>query len=308
MALFLNTPKLNLWIPKLIQEAEKELVLIVPYIQISKNIFNSLKIANKNGVEIILIYRENKLSDIQKEKLLSLSNINLLHHPNIHCKCYFNGDLLIISSMNLYDYSEKNNREMGTLFFKWDTELDNTEKEIQYYSDDKEIFDDAVFEIKDIVRGSSIENLSERTKKTSFNVDIIKTDEEIEIDWCNKINKYFLNKKFKPFENSKNIWFSKCENFFDNVDVVFEYRRIAMIFKLNEKELKVLYSKWNETYEEFEFRGFKYYWNYYEQPLYVYKDNNFDWDSLKNNDKLRFKKLNEGINLIVQRYRKLTGK
>jgi phosphatidylserine/phosphatidylglycerophosphate/cardiolipin synthase-like enzyme len=126
MALFLNTNRFNEWLPKLISEAESELVIIVPYIQISNNIFKALNTADANGVEIILIYRENKLSVEEKNKLLLLNNISLLHHPNIHCKCYFNGDLLIIGSMNLYEYSEKNNREMGTLFSRIDLELDDT--------------------------------------------------------------------------------------------------------------------------------------------------------------------------------------
>jgi phosphatidylserine/phosphatidylglycerophosphate/cardiolipin synthase-like enzyme len=60
MALFLNTPKLNYWIPKLIEESKEELILIVPYIQTSENILNALNVADNKGVEITLIYRENK--------------------------------------------------------------------------------------------------------------------------------------------------------------------------------------------------------------------------------------------------------
>jgi hypothetical protein len=47
MAIFLNTPKLNYWINRLIKESQKELILIVPYIQTSQNIFNALVKANK---------------------------------------------------------------------------------------------------------------------------------------------------------------------------------------------------------------------------------------------------------------------
>ncbi|WP_372758107.1 phospholipase D family protein [Mariniflexile sp.] len=99
------------------EESKEELILIVPYIQASENVLNALKIADNNGVEITLVYRENKLSDLEKNKLLALKNINLLHHPNVHCKCYYNGDLLIVGSMNLYEYSEKNNREIGMLMW-----------------------------------------------------------------------------------------------------------------------------------------------------------------------------------------------
>ena len=138
MPLFLNTKKLNYWLPKLISKAEKELVIIVPYIQTSERIFEALKIANSNQVEIILIYRENKLPIKEKEKLLSLNNINLLHHPNIHCKCYYNGEILILSSMNLYDYSEKNNREMGILACNEFFNEDSNKYNFEYYEEDSE--------------------------------------------------------------------------------------------------------------------------------------------------------------------------
>lgn len=158
MAIFLNTPKLNHWIPKLIQESEKELILVVPYIQTSDNIYESLQTADKNNVEITLIYRENKLSEKEKLKLISLKNLNLLHHPNIHCKCYFNGQLLIVGSMNLYDYSEINNREMGVLIHH--TSLNQKGEEDDWScGDDKALFDDAITEIREIVNGSKIENL-----------------------------------------------------------------------------------------------------------------------------------------------------
>jgi hypothetical protein len=35
--------------------------------------------------------------------------------PNLHAKCYFNEDRMVITSMNMYEFSEKHNREMGVL-------------------------------------------------------------------------------------------------------------------------------------------------------------------------------------------------
>ncbi len=312
MALFLNTSRLNYWIPKLIQEAEKELILIVPYIQTSDNIFKSLKIADKKDVEIILIYRENKLSAKEKERLLSLKNISLLHHPNIHCKCYFNGDLLIIGSMNLYDYSEKNNREMGVLFSAEDINYKEQNKNSSYNifdnSDNDDVFIDTIKEIREIVNSASVEKVSERTKSSSFEIEIIKTNEELEIEYCNELNAHFLNKKFKPYENSRDEWFSRCSNFFDKVDVIFHHHRLAININLNENELKKLYKEWMKTYDEFEFKGFKYYWNYYSSDILVYRDYKYDWDGLEEDSNLRYKKINEGINLIIKKYRNITGK
>ena len=266
MALFLNTEGFNYWIPKLIKEAEKELIIIVPYIQTSKNVLNALWKANKRGVQIVLVYREDKLSNDEKSKLLALDNINLLHHPNIHCKSYYNGNLLIIGSMNLYEYSQKNNREMGILLNKYEHE------EIEFdgfglSNDDESVFTDAINEIREIINGAHLEKISENSKANNFNIEVIKTNEELEIDFCNRINKYYLNKKFKPIKVNENLWYSICENFYDKVDVVFEDNRVAIKFNLNPNELKIVYDKWMDTYNEFEFDWFKYYWNYYKQDF-----------------------------------------
>ncbi|MFD2823816.1 phospholipase D-like domain-containing protein [Lacinutrix iliipiscaria] len=317
MALFLNTQKLNHWIPKLIEESEKELILIVPYIQTSENIINALNEADTNGVEITLIYRENKLSEHEKNKLLLLKNINLLHHPNVHCKCYYNGDLLITGSMNLYEYSEKNNREMGMLMHRHSIEEDKN----TINRDRKEVFDDAILEIRQIINSASLEKASEKAKQSAFKIDIIKTDEELARDFCDRLNKAFLNKKFKPFKNiDKNNfgrivikgsvtikWYAKCDNFFDKVDVVFEDNRIAITFNLEEVDLKKLYTAWESVYDEFEFHGFKYYWNSLDQDLFLYRHDNFDWSD-ENNQQKKYAKYNEGITAIINKYRELANK
>lgn len=69
MPVFLNTELLNHWIPRLIQETMRELVIVVPYIKTSENLFKELKNANERGVESTIIYRENKLSDFEKRNL-----------------------------------------------------------------------------------------------------------------------------------------------------------------------------------------------------------------------------------------------
>jgi hypothetical protein len=138
-------------------------------------------------------------------------------------------------------------------------------------------------------------------------VDIIKSEEEKEIDRCDKLNKHFLNKRFKPFEYSKNRFNSVCENYFDNVDLVFEKHRCAVKFKLKEYELKQLHKSWMDNYEEYEFKWFKYYWNYHTSDLLVYRDYNYDWDSLSD-DSVYYKKINLGIAEIIGKYRTLANK
>jgi hypothetical protein len=305
MALFLNTNKIAFWINEIIKTSQKELILVVPYIKTSSNVLDALLNADHRGVDITLIYRENNLTENEKSKLLSLKNLNLLHHPNIHCKCYYNGEILVIGSMNLYEYSEKNNREMGVLIHRDNiTDIDNKIA----YSDDNKIFDDTISEIREIINGCSMEKVNPHKRDSSFELDLIKSNEDIEVERCNRINSHFLNKKFKTIKTDTNQWNSRCTNYFDKVDVVFEDNRLAVKINLPEYELNQIYKNWMDVYNEFEFKGFKYYWNSSNQPIYLYKDLNFDWDNLGENQSIYHKKLKEGIDSIINKYRSISKK
>ena len=62
-------------------------------------------------------------------------------------------------------------------------------------------------------------------------------------------------------------------------------------------------------YKEFEFEDFKYYWNNYESPLYLYRDRRFNWGQLQEQSYDEFyKKIREGIENIIRKYRIVSGK
>ena len=44
--------------------------------------------------------------------------MNIFFHRDLHTKCYFNESNLVLTSMNLIEYSEKHNREMGVFIDK----------------------------------------------------------------------------------------------------------------------------------------------------------------------------------------------
>jgi hypothetical protein len=46
---------------------------------------------------------------------VKIKNIQLYYKDELHAKCYFNENKMIITSMNLFKYSQANNREMGVL-------------------------------------------------------------------------------------------------------------------------------------------------------------------------------------------------
>ena len=45
----------------------------------------------------------------------SLTYIRTSYCKNLHAKCYLNESLCIITSLNLYEFSQVNNNEMGVL-------------------------------------------------------------------------------------------------------------------------------------------------------------------------------------------------
>lgn len=200
MAEFLNTKKIREYIEKIIETAERELVIISPYLQIDEHLIKLLKNADARGVETTLVYKEQKVNDAEKNKLKQIDNLNLLHHPNIHCKTYYNERYLIITSMNLFDYSQRNNREMGVLFRRTNEESTGW-NDNKNDKDDESIFQDAIAEIKSIINSSEFEKDSRETKTIGFEMEIIKTNYDLIVEKCNNYNKFSKNKKFIPFQS-----------------------------------------------------------------------------------------------------------
>lgn len=66
--------------------------------------------------------------------LQGLRFVILKYNEDLHAKCYVNDDKMIITSLNLYEFSMANNKEMGVLIDKND-------------SADKQLFEDAYKEV-----------------------------------------------------------------------------------------------------------------------------------------------------------------
>jgi phosphatidylserine/phosphatidylglycerophosphate/cardiolipin synthase-like enzyme len=311
MAIFLNREKFNFWIPKLITQADEEVLLIVPYIKTSETVFNALKKANKANKRIVIVYRENKLDNTEKEKLLALDNLDLLHHPNIHCKCYYNGDLLIIGSMNLYEYSEKNNREMGAIFSNLEEGAIEEKYNVDFFqTDEYHSILEPLEEIRQIINGSTLEKKSKITIEKEFKLNTIQTEFEKTLKDCASLNKHFGNKTFRPVidekAKSENLEFYDimCSNYFDNIDLVIEERRLKLTIKSDEKEK--IFDLWKKNYDEFKFKGFKHYWNWHTQPIYIYQDSKYEfWDKNEENNKKILDAYQKGLIKVFAYYQKL---
>lgn len=150
MAEFLTTNGTSYNIENIIIEAKSKLVLVSPYLQLSKTFFERLKDASARNVAIKIVFGKDELKPNERNSLAELSTIELFYFQNLHAKCYFNESKMVITSMNMYEFSEKNNREMGVL-------VDRT--------NDKEMFEKAVNETHSIIQSSEIIPLKKAERK-----------------------------------------------------------------------------------------------------------------------------------------------
>jgi hypothetical protein len=133
MAKFLTTVGNSFYIEQIILNAKNSLTLVTPYLKLSKNLIERIADAENRRVKITLIYGKSALHVNEHKKLNALKNLELYFCENLHAKCYHNEDSLIITSMNLYEFSERNNREMGLLIERAsDTDIyEETQREIE---------------------------------------------------------------------------------------------------------------------------------------------------------------------------------
>ena len=120
MAEFVKGSKLNSEIESIFENATKSIVIISPYIKLHSRFIEILKCKKEDpNIEIIIVFGKNEdnlSKSIHREDVKFLAefpNISIKHEPRLHAKYYSNETTSILSSMNLYDYSQNNNIEFG---------------------------------------------------------------------------------------------------------------------------------------------------------------------------------------------------
>jgi phosphatidylserine/phosphatidylglycerophosphate/cardiolipin synthase-like enzyme len=126
---------------ELINEADKMLYLVSPFLKLSKDFQELINSRNKHEKKTVIIYGKHELTPEQLKFLTGLRHVYLKYHENLHAKCYVNDTKLIITSLNFYEYSMINNKEMGVIY-------DNT------HSEDVEIYTKALEHVKFIEENS----------------------------------------------------------------------------------------------------------------------------------------------------------
>ena len=138
MAKFLTTTGISYELEEIIRRAEERLYLISPFLKVNKRLKELLE--NKRpSVDIRVIFGKSELQPDESEWLQGLDAVKTSYRKDLHAKCYLNEDKALLTSMNLYEFSEKNNDEMGVLISR---------------QEDPELYDDIFKGAKDILDNS----------------------------------------------------------------------------------------------------------------------------------------------------------
>lgn len=175
----IGTTKISYEIEQILDTSNDYLVLVSPYLKLNQRLKVRLADAFKKVDDVFLLYRENELKYQELNWLKSFSNVKMFAIKNLHAKIYLNQEYALISSMNLYEYSQINNHEIAVVIDRWD---------------DSEAYEDTLDEIRII--------LASQYKDTGFEVVL----ENIQ-DYSMGTLFYKLNNKytFKSYNRSSRV-------------------------------------------------------------------------------------------------------
>ncbi len=163
MAEFLDTTAISYHLEKLLKTAQRRLVLISPYLKLRPRIRQLIEDAARVGVKVQIVYGKKERCD-EVDRLRTVNGVEVTFCKNVHAKCYLNEESGIVTSLNLYDFSQANNLEMGILFCK---------------SSEPELYQSVCQEALRIVRISG-DDLAERTAPASTHLRVQEAPETFE--------------------------------------------------------------------------------------------------------------------------------
>ncbi len=116
VAKFLTTSGITHELEKIIRGSEGgRLLLISPYLKFNSRIKGLLEDqAQRWKTDIRVVYGKTELRS-EETKWLADNDIRTSFREHLHAKCYMNDSHALITSMNLYEFSQQNNDEMGIL-------------------------------------------------------------------------------------------------------------------------------------------------------------------------------------------------
>lgn len=161
MAKFLNTSATNYFLEELIKGASDRLILISPFLKLNDRMKELLADKNRLKIDVRIVYGKSELQPQEIEWLRGLTYIRTSFCKNLHAKCYMNEEMCIVTSLNLYEFSQVNNNEMGILIQR---------------GEDSQLYKDAYEEAQRIIRISdevriSLERVASEPDITSPDAD-----------------------------------------------------------------------------------------------------------------------------------------
>jgi phosphatidylserine/phosphatidylglycerophosphate/cardiolipin synthase-like enzyme len=137
MAKFLNTSATNYFLEEMIKDASDRLILISPFLKLNDRMKELLADKNRLKIDVRIVYGKSELQPQEIEWLRGLTYIRTSFCKNLHAKCYMNENMCIVTSLNLYEFSQVNNNEMGVLILR---------------AEDGQLYKDAYEEAQRIIR------------------------------------------------------------------------------------------------------------------------------------------------------------
>ena len=120
MAKFLNTSATNYYLEEMIKGAKDRLILISPFLRLNDRIKELLEDKNRLKIDVRIVYGKSELQPEEVNWLKGLTYVRTSFCKNLHAKCYLNEEMCIVTSLNLYEFSQVNNNEMGVLISRGD--------------------------------------------------------------------------------------------------------------------------------------------------------------------------------------------
>jgi len=192
MVEFLKTTGVSHYLEELVDNAQDKLVLISPYLKINDRIKEQLEEKNRMKIDVRIVYGKNELQPEENNWLKDLDYITSSYCDNLHAKCYLNNEEAIITSMNLYEFSQVNNNEMGI----------HVKRE-----EDPEVYNDIKKEAKRLIRASDEIEITVEKKPTK-NLD----DEGSDNGYCIRCQKKIDLNPTRPYCDDCYTTWNKYKN------------------------------------------------------------------------------------------------
>ena len=156
----------------LIDFSEEYVVIISPYINLWGHLTDKLEDTIKRDVVIKWYYREGDVKPSIVNQLDKMG-VQMKGIKNLHSKLYLSEKLGVMTSMNLYDFSSKNNREVGII-----TDQKKLLKEFIYYIEELLTNEDILPKksFLDKVMGSFVDDEKDKTEEVVEKVESKKSN------------------------------------------------------------------------------------------------------------------------------------